>query len=104
MSTSTLSNGHAPSLLHPSAPCSVDGTPVGGHAPNAPTALCRATARLDFNELRVSANASLAAPLLSRVAEAATRGEDAIGTLMRALLLRAAQRRGEAPPDDGVGE
>ena len=56
------------------------------------------------NELRISPNAHLAAPLLRPLAAAAQHEEDALDTLLRLLLLRAAQRRGEAPTDDGLSD
>ena len=58
-------------------------------------------ASLASNELRVSANASALKPLLSPLLEASRTSEDALDTVMRLLLLRAARRRGEGSP--GLG-
>ena len=51
------------------------------------------------NDLRVSPNASLAAHILAPVAAAAAESEDALDTVLRVLLHRAAHR----PPRRGRG-
>ena len=55
------------------------------------------------NELRVSPNRTSLAPVLAPVVAAAARSEDALGTVMRILLLRAARRGAAPPPATGRG-
>lgn len=45
------------------------------------------------NELRISPSRSSLSPVLAPVVEAAARSEDALDTVMRILLLRAARRK-----------